>query len=120
VLTRRIAASSRTETHRTDSASNASDCTKDVPSGRETAAKRCKKGLLRLSARPAFPASCESERAPAIHCESTVTPEARGSSLLHPARKEARIFPESGRVPASLFPGSARCTRDGPSPSRSP
>jgi Plasmid pRiA4b ORF-3-like protein len=35
VLTRRIAASSRTETHRTDSASTAPDCAKDVPSGRE-------------------------------------------------------------------------------------
>jgi hypothetical protein len=49
VLTRSIAASSRTETHRTDAASIASGCTKDV----------------------------------------TVTPEARGSSPLPPASKEA-------------------------------
>ncbi len=62
VLTRSIAASSRTETHRTDPASIAPACTKDVPSGRETAANRCKKGLLRSRVFPAFPATCESER----------------------------------------------------------
>ncbi len=61
VLTRRIAANSLTETHRTDSASTALDCTKDVPSGRRTAANRCEKELLRSRAAPAFPACCEPE-----------------------------------------------------------
>lgn len=67
VLTRSIAASSRTETHRTDSASTTPDCTKDVPSGGESVAKRCKKGLLGSGLLPAFPAACEPGRAPAIH-----------------------------------------------------
>ena len=101
VLTRRIAANSRTETHRTDSALSPLDCTKDVPSGRRTAANRCEKGPPPSSAEPVFPASCESGRATAIHCESTVTPEARGSSPLHPASERS---PRSREVPgASCF-----------------
>jgi hypothetical protein len=101
-LTRRIAASSRTETHWTDSASTAPGCTKDVPSGRESAAKRCKKGLLPSSEFPTFPATCESERAPTILCESTVTPEARGSSPLHPATPRGRD-PATGSRPSSFL-----------------
>jgi hypothetical protein len=116
VLTRSIAASSRTETHRTDPASTAPDCTKDVPSGRESAANRCKKGLLGSGPFPAFPRACDPERPPAIHDGSPVTPEARGSSPLHPATPEAGIAPDEGEAPASLLGLELLRTAGAPSP----